>query len=78
VPDIDGDAVLAARRRLLAVLEQPGTLGFAFHLGDQAFGRLKRTQTGALGWETLARHRAQSSASSPLTVSARSFGVARG
>jgi glyoxylase-like metal-dependent hydrolase (beta-lactamase superfamily II) len=28
LPDVDGDAVLAARRRLLAELEQPGTLGF--------------------------------------------------
>jgi glyoxylase-like metal-dependent hydrolase (beta-lactamase superfamily II) len=45
-PDIDGDAVVAARHRLLAELEQPGTLGFAFHFGDQAFGRIERTQNG--------------------------------
>ena len=49
-PDIDGDAVVAARRRLLAELEQPGTLGFAFHFGDQAFGRIERTQDGSPGW----------------------------
>jgi glyoxylase-like metal-dependent hydrolase (beta-lactamase superfamily II) len=50
-PDIDGDAVVAARHRLLAELEQPGTLGFAFHFGDQAFGRIERTQDGSPGWE---------------------------
>lgn len=49
-PDIDGDAVVAARHRLLAELEQPGTLGFAFHFGDQAFGRIERTQDGSPGW----------------------------
>jgi hypothetical protein len=32
-------------------LEQPGTLGFACHFGDQAFGRLIRPQTGLHGWE---------------------------
>jgi glyoxylase-like metal-dependent hydrolase (beta-lactamase superfamily II) len=52
-PDIDGDAVLAARHRLVAELEQPGTLGFACHFGDQAFGRLTRTQAGAPGWEAV-------------------------
>jgi hypothetical protein len=34
--------VLAARRRLLAELERPGTVGFACHFGDQAFGRRLR------------------------------------
>ena len=51
MPDIDSDAVLAARQRLTGELEQPGTLGFAFHFGDQAFGRLKQTQTDLFGWE---------------------------
>jgi glyoxylase-like metal-dependent hydrolase (beta-lactamase superfamily II) len=51
LPDIDGDAVLAARRKLMQELEQPDTLGFACHFGDQAFGRLTRTQTGLSGWE---------------------------
>jgi glyoxylase-like metal-dependent hydrolase (beta-lactamase superfamily II) len=50
-PDIDGAAVLAARHRLIAELEQPGTLGFACHFGDQAFGRVTRSQTRAPGWE---------------------------
>ena len=49
-PDVDGDAVVAARHRLLAELEQPGTLGFACHFGDQAFGRIERTQDGSPGW----------------------------
>jgi hypothetical protein len=51
MPDVDTDAVLAARARLVAELEQPGTLGFAFHFGDQAFGRLKRTESGLRDWE---------------------------
>ena len=50
-PDINGDAVVAARRRLLAELEQPGTLGFACHFGDQAFGRIERTPDGSPGWQ---------------------------
>ena len=51
LPDIDGDAVLAARRKLMRELEQPGTVGFACHFGDQAFGRLTGTETGLHGWE---------------------------
>jgi glyoxylase-like metal-dependent hydrolase (beta-lactamase superfamily II) len=50
-PDIDGQAVLAARARLTRELEQPDTLGFAFHFGDQAFGHLTRTQAGLRAWE---------------------------
>ena len=42
--------MVVARRRLLAELEQPGTVGFAFHFGDQAFGRIDRTQDGSPGW----------------------------
>ena len=49
-PDVDGAAVVAARHRLLAELEQPRTAGFAFHFGDQAFGRIERTQDGSPGW----------------------------
>jgi glyoxylase-like metal-dependent hydrolase (beta-lactamase superfamily II) len=51
MPDIDGQAVLAARAQLTRELEQPDTLGFACHFGDQAFGRLTRTQTGLPAWE---------------------------
>jgi glyoxylase-like metal-dependent hydrolase (beta-lactamase superfamily II) len=50
-PDLDRDAILAARAQLIHELEQPGNLGFAFHFGDQAFGRLTRTQAGLRGWE---------------------------
>ena len=32
-------------------LEQPGTVGFASHFGDQAFGRLTGTETGLHAWE---------------------------
>jgi glyoxylase-like metal-dependent hydrolase (beta-lactamase superfamily II) len=51
MPDIDGRGVLAARAQLTRELEQPDTLGFACHFGDQAFGRLSRTQTGLRAWE---------------------------
>jgi glyoxylase-like metal-dependent hydrolase (beta-lactamase superfamily II) len=39
-PDVDGAAVVAARGRLIAELRHPGTIGFACHFGDQAFGRV--------------------------------------
>lgn len=51
LPDIDGDAVLAARSKLIHELEQPGTLGFACHFGDQAFGRVARTPDGRPYWD---------------------------
>jgi glyoxylase-like metal-dependent hydrolase (beta-lactamase superfamily II) len=49
-PDLDGTAVLAARRTILAELETPGTLGFAFHFGDQPFGRVERDAGGTPVW----------------------------
>ena len=51
LPDVDGEAVLAARRRLVTELEQPGTLGFSYHFGDQAFGRIVRDAEGFPAWE---------------------------
>ncbi|MFE5580842.1 MBL fold metallo-hydrolase [Kitasatospora sp. NPDC056531] len=39
-PDTNVDKVLKARRTLLAELRKPHTYGFAFHFGDQAFGRV--------------------------------------
>ncbi|MYS44444.1 MBL fold metallo-hydrolase [Streptomyces sp. SID5998] len=39
-PDVDVDGVLKARTTLLRELRAPRTLGFAFHFGDQAFGRV--------------------------------------
>ncbi len=51
LPDVDGTAVLAARRTLIGELRRPGTFGFACHFGDQAFGRLTRTPAGLCGWE---------------------------
>ncbi len=51
LPDIDGDAVLAARRRLMQELGQPDTVGFACHFGDRAFGRLTRTASGRDDWD---------------------------
>ncbi|SDP09655.1 MBL fold metallo-hydrolase [Actinacidiphila guanduensis] len=52
-PDADGTGVLTARRRLLKELDQPNTSGFAFHFGDQAFGRLVRDSEGRPAWEPL-------------------------
>jgi glyoxylase-like metal-dependent hydrolase (beta-lactamase superfamily II) len=49
-PDVDHHAVGVARERLLAELETPGTLGFAFHFGDQAFGRVTRDESGGRAW----------------------------
>jgi glyoxylase-like metal-dependent hydrolase (beta-lactamase superfamily II) len=49
-PDFDSVGVLAARSRLIYELEAPGTIGFAFHFGDQAFGRVARDENG-LVWE---------------------------
>jgi hypothetical protein len=43
--------VLKARARLVGELEQPGTLGFGIHFGDQAFGRLVRGEAGVAVWE---------------------------
>ncbi|MET0698093.1 MAG: MBL fold metallo-hydrolase [Mycobacterium sp.] len=39
-PDTHPNEVPAARARLLAELTAPDTLGFAFHFGDQPFGRV--------------------------------------
>ena len=39
IADTDAAGVLNARRRLLAELAKPDTLGFGFHFGDQAFGQ---------------------------------------
>jgi glyoxylase-like metal-dependent hydrolase (beta-lactamase superfamily II) len=47
LPDVDGVAVLSARRRLAEELQRPGTIGFGCHFGDQVFGRV----TADLGWE---------------------------
>ncbi|WP_079129048.1 MBL fold metallo-hydrolase [Streptomyces qaidamensis] len=49
-PDTDTGAVLKARRTLLARLLLPRTHAFAFHFGDQAFGRVLRDGTGAARW----------------------------
>ncbi|MFB6890761.1 MBL fold metallo-hydrolase [Kitasatospora sp. NPDC056327] len=49
-PDTDTAAVLRARRTLLAELAAPGTYGFAFHFGDQPFGRVVPDRSGVLGW----------------------------
>ncbi len=52
-PDLDGEAVLAARRRLITELQQPGTFGFSYHFGDQAFGRVAVDAAGLAVWEPI-------------------------
>lgn len=49
--DTDAAGVVAARRRLLAELAEPNTIGFAFHFGDQAFGRLSTGDAGEAVWQ---------------------------
>ena len=49
-PDVDTERVLIARARITAELERPDTLGFGFHFGDQAFGRVTRDDAGAPTW----------------------------
>lgn len=49
-PDVDTAGVLKARTTLLALLSASRTYGFAFHFGDQAFGRLAHTRDGNPRW----------------------------
>lgn len=51
VADSDASGVVSARRRLLAELAEPDTLGFGFHFGDQPFGRVITAATGEAVWE---------------------------
>jgi glyoxylase-like metal-dependent hydrolase (beta-lactamase superfamily II) len=59
-PDWTGDAdsdqaqVPAARARILAELEAHTTTGFAFHFGDQPFGRIVTNNDGKPTWQPLA------------------------
>ena len=49
--DSDAAGVESARRRLLAELAEPDTLGFGFHFGDQPFGRVVPGHAGEAVWE---------------------------
>ncbi|MGY4649008.1 hypothetical protein [Mycobacterium sp. URHB0021] len=49
--DPDAAGVESARRRLLAELTEPDTLGFGFHFGDQCFGRVISGHGGETAWE---------------------------
>jgi glyoxylase-like metal-dependent hydrolase (beta-lactamase superfamily II) len=51
VADSDASAVESARRRLLAELAEPDTLGFGFHFGDQPFGRVIDGRSADTIWE---------------------------
>lgn len=53
LPDVDAAAVLKARARLVAELEQPDTIGLGCHFGDQAFGRVVRNAEGTPTWQPI-------------------------
>jgi NAD(P)-dependent dehydrogenase (short-subunit alcohol dehydrogenase family) len=50
VADHDVAQTFAARRTLLTELARPNTIGFAYHFGDQPFGRVITDGTGATTW----------------------------
>lgn len=52
-PDSDPTAVPGARARVLAELLFPNTIGFAFHFGDQPFGRVTASPRGELIWQAV-------------------------
>jgi glyoxylase-like metal-dependent hydrolase (beta-lactamase superfamily II) len=49
-PDWHSGSVPAARRRLIDEMLVPGTVAFAFHFGDQPFGRITRAADGTITW----------------------------
>ena len=51
--DDDPAAVPGARARVLSELTDPETLGFAFHFGDQSFGRVVADASGQLTWQCI-------------------------
>jgi glyoxylase-like metal-dependent hydrolase (beta-lactamase superfamily II) len=50
VADHDVAQAFAARRTLLTELARPNTIGFAYHFGDQPFGRVTTNETGTTTW----------------------------
>ena len=50
IADPDPQGVQSARRRLLAELAKPDTIGFGFHFGDQPFGRVTTDNAGEVTW----------------------------
>lgn len=51
IADTDSAGAIQARRRLLAELAERQTMGFAFHFGDQAFGRTTTGEAGETNWD---------------------------
>jgi glyoxylase-like metal-dependent hydrolase (beta-lactamase superfamily II) len=50
IADPDPQGVQSARRRLLAELAKPDTIGFGFHFGEQPFGRVTTDDAGEVTW----------------------------
>jgi hypothetical protein len=52
--EVDRDPVHSAghRRRLVAELEEPGTIGFGVHFADVQFGQVRRDGAGPV-WQPL-------------------------
>ncbi|MET9914502.1 MBL fold metallo-hydrolase [Streptomyces sp. NPDC006476] len=65
-PDVDVEGVLKARRTLLDQLLTPHTYAFAFHFGDQAFGRVMRDAARDAQWQPVP---ARALLSSPIRIS---------
>ncbi|MGW0581255.1 MBL fold metallo-hydrolase [Streptomyces sp. NPDC002920] len=55
-PDSNTESVQEARSRVLSELLKPDTYAFAFHFGDQPFGRVVRDQQGLVTWEPIPTH----------------------
>ncbi|MFC9739555.1 MBL fold metallo-hydrolase [Streptomyces noursei] len=51
-PDHDPAAAVAARRRLIAELQEPDTVGFGIHFADVVFGRVRADGDGTV-WHPL-------------------------
>lgn len=55
-PDSHTESVQEARARVLSELLKPDTYAFAFHFGDQTFGRVVRDEQGQVAWEPIPTH----------------------
>lgn len=52
-PDSHSGLVQGARSRVLAEMLEPNTYAFAYHFGDQPFGRAVRDGDGRVAWEPI-------------------------
>jgi glyoxylase-like metal-dependent hydrolase (beta-lactamase superfamily II) len=55
-PDSHTESVQEARARVLSELLKPDTYAFAYHFGDQPFGRVVRNEDERIAWEPIPTH----------------------